>query len=109
MAANGGLTHGAPVDGLGLVFVLGSVPHERQPFYSCQEHSQRQTDRGERATEQAGGRWRKENKRKRRAEQRDVVNVFRKRARGEMQRELSPWTLNWTIDKRCYKHKHSNI
>lgn len=36
MAANGGLTHGAPVDGLGLVFVLGSVPHERQPFNSCQ-------------------------------------------------------------------------
>lgn len=35
MAANGGLTHGAPVDGLGLVFVLGSAPHERQPFYSC--------------------------------------------------------------------------
>lgn len=35
VAANRDLTHGAPVDGLGLVFVLGSVPHERQPFYSC--------------------------------------------------------------------------
>lgn len=45
MAANGGLTHGAPVDGLGLVFVLGSVPHERQPFYSCQSAARdRQTD-----------------------------------------------------------------
>ena len=29
------LTHGAPVDSLGLVFVLGAVPHERQPFQSC--------------------------------------------------------------------------
>lgn len=48
MAAIGGLTHGAPVDGLGLVFVLGSVPHERQPFYSCQSAARdRQTDRGE--------------------------------------------------------------
>lgn len=91
MAANGGLTHGAPVDGLGLVFVLGSVPHERQPFYSCQSAARdRQTDRqGEREQqnmpEGGGG---KENKRKkRRAEQRDVVNVFTKRARGEMQRE----------------------
>ena len=36
VATNEGLTHGAPVDGLGFVFVLGSVPHERQPFYSCQ-------------------------------------------------------------------------
>lgn len=53
VAANGGLTHGAPVDGLGLVFVLGSVPHERQPFNSCQSaardrQTNGQTDRGER-------------------------------------------------------------
>ncbi len=46
MAANRGLTHGAPVDGFGLVFVLGSVPHERQPFYGCQSAARvRQTDR----------------------------------------------------------------
>lgn len=94
MAANGGLTHGAPVDGLGLVFVLGSVPHERQPFYSCQsaardrqtEKTDRQTRERERQNKPEGGGG-KENKRKRRAEQRDVVNVFTKRARGEMQRE----------------------
>ena len=40
-AARGGLTHGASVDGLDLVFVLGSVPHERQPFQSCQSAAKR--------------------------------------------------------------------
>lgn len=70
MAANGDLTHGAPVDGLGLVFVLGSVPHERQPFYSCREHSQRKTDRGEREWQNnpeggsGGGGWKKRIKKK---------------------------------------------
>lgn len=101
-AANGGLTHGAPVDGLGLVFVLGSVPHERQPFYSCQgtardRQTERRTDREERATEQARGRWReRKQKKKGGAEQGDVVNISIERARGGMQREPSPWTPNWT-------------
>lgn len=60
VTAIGGLTHGAPVDGLDLVFVLGSVPHERQPFYSCQSAARdRRTVRrtgGGRVTEQAQGR-----------------------------------------------------
>lgn len=77
MAANGGLTHGAPVDGLGLVFVLGPVPHERQPFYSCQSAAgDRRTNREERRkNERKGGGGEENKKEKRRAEQRDVVNV----------------------------------
>lgn len=49
----------------------------------AQPETDRRTDRqGRETTEQARGRWRKENKRKkRRAEQRDVVNVFTKRER----------------------------
>lgn len=57
MTANGDLTHGAPVDGLGLVFVLGSVPHERQPFNSCQ--STARDKQGRKTAEQAQERWRK--------------------------------------------------
>lgn len=54
--AIGGLTHGAPVAGLQLVFVLGSVPHERQPFYSCQSAARdRRTVR--RADRQGEGGW----------------------------------------------------
>lgn len=84
MAANGGLTHGAPVDGLGLVFVLGPVPHERQPFYSCQSAAgDRWTNREERRkNERKGGGGEENKKEKRRAEQRDVVNVVT--ARGEI-------------------------
>lgn len=57
MTANGDLTHGAPVDGLGLVFVLGSVPHERQPFNSCQ--STAGDKQGRKTAEQVQERWRK--------------------------------------------------
>lgn len=69
MAANGGLTHGAPVDGLGLVFVLGSVPHERQPFYSCQSAARdrqtvRQTGERERQNEPEGGGGKRKQKKK---------------------------------------------
>lgn len=62
MTAIGDLTHGAPVDGLGLVFVLGSVPHERQPFNSCQ--SAARDKQGGKTTEQAQERWRKRNQKK---------------------------------------------
>lgn len=81
MAANGGLTHGAPVDGLGLVFVLGPVPHERQPFYSCQSAAgDRRTDREERRKNERKGGGGEENK-KEKAEQRDGVNVVTTRGK----------------------------
>lgn len=113
MTANGGLTHGAPVDGLGLVFVLGSVPHERQPFNSCQSAAgqpDRRTDRGGegQATEQrkgGGGEETKgeEKKREEGTEQRDVVNVVTERVRGEMH-----WAPEH-IRQQCIRHnfKHS--
>ena len=44
------LTHGAAVDSLGLVFVLGAVPHERQPFQSCTSAAI-ETDRGRGGTD----------------------------------------------------------
>lgn len=100
-----GLTHGAPVDGLGLVFVLGSVPHERQPFYSCQSAARRQTDRqGGRQTGREsdrtspkGGVEEKKQKKKKGGQNRGMwLTFFTKRARAE--RVLSPWTLDWTAD-----------
>lgn len=78
MTAIGNLTHGAPVDGLGLVFVLGSVPHERQPFNSCQSAAKDKGERRQNKPKRGGG---KEIKRKRREEQRGMVNVVTKRNR----------------------------
>lgn len=111
-----GLTHGAPVDGLGLVFVLGSVPHERQPFYSCQSAARRQTDRqggrqtgreSDRTSPKGGVEEKKTKEKKRRAEQRDVVNVFHKESQGRESAE----PLDTRLDSRqqCNRQNHSNI
>lgn len=106
MTAIGGLTHGAPVDGLDLVFVLGSVPHERQPFNSCQSADRRTDGQEERGTGDrvAQRRWRRRNQRgggqqqEEGTEQREVVNVVTERVGGEMHRPPQHSTGNNVSD-----------
>lgn len=88
MTANGDLTHGAPVDGLGLVFVLGSVPHERQPFNSCQ--STARDKQGRKTAEQAQEVEEKKAKgKKKKGQNIGVWLMSSQKETGEMQKALT--------------------
>ena len=90
VAARRGLTHGSSVDGLDLVFVLGFVPHERQPFQSCQCARQK-TDRQtlERVTKQPRKRWRNI-KNKRQEGRTDMMWLMLKTATGRETERVEP-------------------
>lgn len=87
MTANGDLTHGAPVDGLGLVFVLGSVPHERQPFNSCQ--STARDKQGRKTAEQAQERWGEKKAKEKQGQNIGVWLMLSQKETGEMQKALA--------------------
>lgn len=63
-----------------------------------QPETDRQTDKGERATEQARGRWEKRKQKKKGGQNRGMWLTFSESVRGDAERELSPWTLKWTTD-----------
>lgn len=86
MTANGDLTHGAPVDGLGLVFVLGSVPHERQPYNSCP--STARDKQGRKTAEQAQEGWRKRKQKKKKGQNTGEWLMLSQKETGEMQKTL---------------------
>lgn len=60
--AVGTLTHGAPVDGLLFVFLLGSVPHKWQLFQCCRgiREDKEEVERNETHRRRDGGEERRE-------------------------------------------------